>query len=232
MLTINTLLETEKGTEPFGIFIVADGMGGFHDGELASAIAARTAGEHIMQKLFLPGLVEQAPPKINDLLVEAVHLANQNVIKQTHMAGTTLTLAVVLGKMAHLAHVGDSRAYYYHQNTLNQLTRDHSVAARMVETGQITAEEAQNHPQQNVLYRALGQTDDFEVETISLNLAENSLLLLCSDGLWGMVPEKELTHSIANHTTPTKLVNDVVFAANTHGGHDNISVIVVKLERL
>ncbi|HEY84918.1 MAG TPA: serine/threonine-protein phosphatase, partial [Chloroflexi bacterium] len=181
--------------------------------------------------LYLPDLTRnensasQLP--INEVLNAAVIAANHAVLEQVPEAGTTLTIAVVTGHYAYLAHVGDSRAYLYHDGQLQQITQDHSLVARLVELGQATAEEALTHPQRNVLYRAIGQSGTLEVETYFQSLPVNAYLLICSDGLWGMVPDDEITHILASATTPEDGVDKLIDAANANGGDDNITAILV-----
>jgi len=231
LYTLSTYIESTNGVEPFGLFIVADGMGGYKKGEVASNLAARTAAGYIMSNLYLPDLIKnegsasQLP--INEVLNTAVITANHAVLEQVPEAGTTLTIAVVMGHYTYLAHVGDSRAYLYHESQLQQITQDHSLVARLVELGQATAEEALTHPQRNVLYRAIGQSGTLEVETYFQSLPGNTYLLMCSDGLWGMVPDDEIARILASTTSPDDGVNKLIDAANTNGGDDNITAILI-----
>lgn len=224
-------VESNQGLEPFGLFIVADGMGGYKKGDIASNIAAKTAADHILKHIYLPYLLEsnhtaqQAP--VNEVLVSAVLAANAAVLKYAPEGGTTLTIALLMGKYAYLAHVGDSRAYLYHNNQLKQITQDHSLVARLVELGQTTPEEALTHPQRNVLYRAIGQTGTLEVETYLQPMPANSYLLMCSDGLWGLVQDEEIIRIISSATSPEDGVNKLVDAANTNGGDDNITALLI-----
>ncbi len=228
--TFESFVESSVGEDPFGIFVVADGMGGYQKGDIASNLAARTAGAYMVRHVYLPYLTEdhsasQLP--LTEALQNAVHLANDAVVQQTPEGGTTLTMAVIMGRQAYLAHVGDSRAYLYHQGKLQQITQDHSLVARLVELGQATAEEAQTHPQRNVLYRAVGQTDSLEVETYLQAIPAEGFLLLCSDGLWGMVPDPQMTDILNAAPSPQAAANALIEAANANGGDDNISVIIV-----
>ncbi len=227
--TFESYLESSVGQDPFGIFVVADGMGGYQKGDIASNLAARTAAEYMIRHIYLPYLSKEqsaAQIPLTEALQNAVHLANDAVVQQTPEGGTTLTMAVVMGRQAYLAHVGDSRAYLYHRGKLQQITQDHSLVARLVELGQATAEEAQSHPQRNVLYRAVGQTDALEVETYLQPIPANGYLLLCSDGLWGMITDDEMTHILNEATSPQSAADALIDAANANGGDDNISVIL------
>ena len=228
--TFESYVESNAGKDPFGIFVVADGMGGYQKGDIASNLAARTAAGYIVRHVYLPYLTEShssAQIPLTEALQNAVHLANDAVVQETPEGGTTLTMAVTMGRQAYLAHVGDSRAYLYHRQTLQQITQDHSLVARLVELGQATAEEAQVHPQRNVLYRAIGQTDSLEVETYLQPVPAEGFLLLCSDGLWGMVPDDEMTKILNSAESPQHAANALIDAANANGGDDNISVVIV-----
>jgi len=129
-----------------------------------------------------------------------------------------------------IAHVGDSRAYAISTDGTSQiLTRDHSLVMRMIELGQLTAEEAQVHPQRNVLYRALGQGEPFASDISTSPLPDSGHILLCSDGLWGVVGEVEIIRIIAAAPSPQVASQLLVDAANTNGGPDNISAILIRL---
>jgi PPM family protein phosphatase len=218
----------------FGVFVVADGMGGHAEGEKASAISARIVATEIMQRVYLPLIQgketgDLSQPTIVESLVEAVQKANLVVREKVADGGTTLTAAVVRGEAAHIAHVGDSRAYWIeNQREIVQITRDHSVVQRLIELDQLTPEEAEHHEQRNVLYRAIGQNDEVEVEIHRKRLVSNSHLMLCSDGLWNMVPNDEIMDVIKNTSDPQEACDKLIALANAHGGSDNISVILVK----
>jgi PPM family protein phosphatase len=150
--------------------------------------------------------------------------------------GTTLTVALLIGDHAHIAQVGDSRAYLFNRSGLSadgalaaQLTNDHSLVARLVDIGQITAEEARSHPQRNLLYRSLGTDPTVDIDTYSQPLQEGDRLLLCSDGLTNHVEDAELAQIVLEHSAPDAICAKLVALANERGGRDNISVIVVQV---
>jgi serine/threonine protein phosphatase PrpC len=129
-----------------------------------------------------------------------------------------------------IAHVGDSRAYaLFPDGQTRVLTRDHSLVKRLVELGQITSEEADVHPQRNVLYRALGQGEPVDAEVISIPFPRSGHLLLCSDGLWGVIPETQVMEIISSASSPSQACQALVEAANQAGGPDNITVILLRL---
>lgn len=214
----------------FGIFIVADGMGGHHDGEKASAIAVKTVTTHLTQNVYLPILSGNTDvPPISEVMVMAVQKANNDIIKHVPEGGTTVTAVGVLGDLAYIAHVGDSRAYLITKDNIEQITRDHSLVQRLIELDQITQDEVHDHPQKNVLYRALGQNDNVEVDISTRRLPPNSRVLICSDGLWGLITEKDLFEIAMNHTDPQQACEKLVALANTNGGTDNITAIILKI---
>ncbi len=214
----------------FGIFIVADGMGGHHDGEKASAIAVKTITTHLTQNVYLPILSGNTDvPPISEVMVSAVQKANSEIIKHVPEGGTTVTAVGVLGDLAYIAHVGDSRAYLITKDNIEQITRDHSLVQRLIELDQITQDEVHDHPQKNVLYRALGQNDSVEVDISTRRLPPNSRILICSDGLWGLITEKDLFEIAMNNTDPQQACEKLVALANTNGGTDNITAIILKI---
>jgi len=216
----------------FGFFIVADGMGGHIEGEKASAVTTRVVASLIMNEVYLPMLARSNGldrPPLNEILVNAVQKANKEVLAQVPEGGTTVTAVVIVGDLAHVAHVGDSRAYLITGEGVEQITRDHSLVQRLIELGQLTPEEAATHTQKNVLYRALGQAEIVEVDTLTRRLQANSRLLVCSDGLWGLVTEPDLLDICMKNADPQQACEKLVALANAEGGIDNITVILLNI---
>jgi serine/threonine protein phosphatase PrpC len=230
-LAIDLTVQNDDGLTPMGLYIVADGMGGHQKGEIASSIAARVSARQIIQDVFMPFLSgeEQDSPRrpINEALIQSIQAANSAVYQQVPEAGTTLTVALVFGYKVYVAHVGDSRAYILNQATLSQITQDHSLVARLVELGQATPEDALTHAHRNVLYRAIGQAGSLEVDTYLQPFPVGSYLLLCSDGLWGMVSDREIADILMHAQSPKEALEKLVAAANQNGGDDNITAILV-----
>ena len=231
-LIVESVMEGDQILETIGLFVVADGMGGHQAGEVASALAARIVASYLLQDIYIPYLrqathqADQLP--LTEALQQAVEAANQAVHDQVPGSGTTLTCALIIGARAYLAHVGDSRAYLYYNQELKQITRDHSYVDKLVELGQISAEAAAVHPQRNVLYRAVGQGDQLEIDIYLLDLPSGSRLLLCSDGLWGMLADSIIQAVLASARSPQDACQDLIAAANEAGGRDNITAIVVE----
>lgn len=215
----------------FGMFVVADGMGGHQDGEKASALAARTVATYVLSTILLPlmtGENENQDP-ITEMLTAAIVKANGEVIRHVPDGGTTVTSMVIIGDLAYIAHVGDSRLYLLTKDSIEQLTRDHSLVQRLIELDQLTPAEAAEHPNKNMLYRALGQNETIEVDTLTRRLPPKSRLLLCSDGLWNMVEDKEIVEIVKQTANPQEACNKLIALANTRGGGDNVTVLLLHM---
>lgn len=232
LFTLTTLIASDTRQIPFGFYIVADGMGGHQYGEVASAIAIRAMANYVVQKLYLPLLsIPSRPPEqsLQEIMQEGVMEAHRAILKQAPGGGTTMTAVLILGDQMTISHVGDSRAYAISSDRqVEIITRDHSLVKRLVELGQITTEEASSHPQRNVLYRALGQGEPFDPDIITAQIPDGGHLLICSDGLWGVISQEEIIYQIASNPTPYLACKKMVDAANKAGGPDNISVILVR----
>jgi PPM family protein phosphatase len=218
----------------FGIFIVADGMGGHSEGEKASSITAKTVMQELLKSVYLPMLQESDMdsdrPTVTEALTTAIERANLAVREQVRDGGTTITAVVILGDQAYLGHVGDSRAYLISENhDVEQLTRDHSVVQRLIELGQLTPEEAETHDQRNVLYRAVGQNEEVDVDILRRRLPPNAYVLICSDGLWGMIEKNDIRDIVANAISPQDACDKLISLANTNGGTDNITAVLLKM---
>jgi serine/threonine protein phosphatase PrpC len=234
LLTLEISQLGHLSPEPLGFFALADGMGGHEAGEQASALAVRVVTHHLINAIFKSYLFNEprdaSQPPLNEVLVSAVMAANMAVHAQVPGGGTTLTCALILGGWAYLAHVGDSRAYLWADNRLRQITKDHSLVDRLVEMGQISSDDALSHPQRNVLYRAVGQGEALEVDTYvePLPSAGRYRLLLCCDGLWGMIGDEQLEKVLRSTATPQEACDQLVELANAAGGQDNITAVVVE----
>ncbi len=217
----------------FGLFVVADGMGGHSLGERASGVAARTITRTALGAI-LPSLLadpqsEVERPLLKEVMEQAMESANRAVNAGVPEGGTTLTCALIIGEQLVMAHVGDSRAYLITDDTFEQLTRDHSLVQRLQELGQLSPAEAAVHPQRNVLYRAVGQGDGLEVDVESRRMSPGTRLLLCSDGLWGLVPDEKLESIVRTEPSLQAACEAMVAAANAAGGPDNITALLVRL---
>lgn len=233
ILVMSTLSANNGGHLPIGLFIVADGMGGHKHGEIASSLAVRTVAREVLRKVMI-GLLEihPTPPEegIQEILEQSVSEAHRIIMREAQGGGTTLTAVLIVNKQMSIAHVGDSRAYAITpEGQVSLLTRDHSLVKRMMELGHLTEEEASIHPQRNVLYRALGQGEPFRPDISTTLVPTPGYLLLCSDGLWGLVAQSEIVRIIQSAPSPEMACQMLIDAANQAGGPDNISAILVKL---
>lgn len=232
LLAITATLAGNAANPLFGLYIVADGMGGHQFGEVASNTAVRSVAGYIMRKfhtyLFKPAA---APPEesLQDIMLAAVQEAQRAIQRQAPGSGTTLTAALVLGDQVTITHVGDSRAYVVQPDgRVEPITRDHSLVKRLEELGHLSASEAAAYPNRNVLYRALGQGELLEPDIFTIAFPQPGYLMLCSDGLWGVVAEQDIFRVISEAPTLQRACYNLVAAANAAGGPDNISVILVQ----
>lgn len=227
-----SLANSNDNLPDFGVFMVADGMGGHQEGERASAIAVRLVSRYVTEHIFVPLLNQQLNdpdrPSITDVLRGALQEANEVVTEAIPEGGTTATVAVLLGELVYIAHVGDSRAYLLSKDGIEQITRDHSLVQRLIELGQLTAEEAADYPQRNLLYKAIGQSDTLEPDTLTRRLQPGMRLMLCSDGLWNLVPEETILDYARRYDRPQELSKQLIDLANERGGSDNITVVLLQ----
>ena len=207
-------------------FIVADGMGGQAAGEIASQMLIDTV------KNFLPAVPE---PWSEDILKKAILKSNAAILREAAKnsnyrgMGTTATILHIYNRRAYYAHVGDSRLYRLKNKNLEQITQDHSYVENLVRKGEITAEEARNHPMKNILTQAVGAVENILVDTASFTVNAGDTFLLCTDGLTNMLEDKEIAEILLTSENPAE---NLVQAALNNGGLDNVSVIVVGVDEL
>ncbi|WMI80425.1 Stp1/IreP family PP2C-type Ser/Thr phosphatase [Anaerotignum sp. MB30-C6] len=210
------------------LFIVADGMGGCNAGEVASRYAIDSFLYYIRQERDT-----HCQEDIPDLLTEAMVASNKAVYEKSNSGrefaemGTTLVAAAVQDGKIFVAYVGDSRAYLFRKKELNPLTTDHSYVMELVKVGSITREEAATHPKRNIITRAVGIKETVETDAIVENAMKGDILLLCTDGLSGMLSDKDMAEIIGKRMTLEKKAQRLVEMANERGGYDNISLILV-----
>ncbi|NTW00534.1 MAG: serine/threonine-protein phosphatase [Oscillochloris sp.] len=228
-----TTLPREGSDLSVGLFIVADGMGGHQGGEVASRLAVRTVVHQVLSQLVLPALDDSMSTALQPLMVSAVQAANQAIWEAAQAMGTdmgtTCTAVLMVGHGLYIAHVGDSRAYLYEPGGLRQITNDHSTVGRLIQLGQLDPSEAREHPLRNQLYRTVGQQPQVMVDFIYQPVGLSSHLLLCSDGLWGLVNVLEIEQALMRSPWPQDTCNELIALANLAGGEDNISAVVVSL---
>jgi protein phosphatase len=219
-----------------GLFVVCDGMGGAPAGEVASEMAIRTI-THQLTDNFVDSGVPESPPFMPHTarLLAAVRRSNELIYGQAQKdprqagMGTTVVSAWIRGQIAGVAHVGDSRAYLWHNDRLEPLTRDHSLIEAHIEAGLVDEGKQLPPAQQNVLMRVLGREPAVDVDVAEVPVQSGDYVLLCSDGLTRMVPDTELANAIRTLQEPQQICDHLIAAANENGGADNITVVVVEV---
>jgi len=233
VLALTSTISGSAESIPFGLYVVADGMGGHQFGEVASNAAVRIMGGNIMKKFhsYLFNLPTQTlQESLQELMETSITEAHQYVQREAPGSGTTVTAALVLGQQVTIAHVGDSRAYsVYPDGRVDPITRDHSLVKRLEELGHLSKDEAANFPHRNVLIRALGQGEALEADIFTVPFPQSGYLMICSDGLWGVIDEKDIYRSIIEAPNLHRACQNMVEAANAAGGPDNITVILAQM---
>jgi serine/threonine protein phosphatase PrpC len=233
LLAITSTISGSNGNVPFGLYIVADGMGGHQYGEVASNSAIRVIAGDVMRAFhsYLFNLPTQPlQESLQEIMEAAIKNAHRTVQKDAPGSGTTVTAALIIGQQVTVAHIGDSRAYaVYPDRRIETVTRDHSLVKRLEELGHLSKDEAANFPHRNVLIRALGQGEVLEADIFTIPFPRPGYLLLCSDGLWGVVNDQEISRTIVEAPTLHRACQNLLEAANLAGGPDNITLILVQL---
>ena len=222
------------------LFVLSDGIGGQANGEVASAMAVETIVTHCLEFSADRSTYNGDEPKfgISDRtkhLVRAAYLANRTILgasvndPQFQGMGATLVAAWIDGLRLSLVHVGDSRAYLLRGGNLESLTSDHTLVAEQVRNGLLTLEQAQTNPLRRILIRALGAREEVEIDVHEHELRGGDVLLLCTDGLTGMVPESEITDVLLHERDAQSAADRLVASANDHGGDDNVTVLLVRI---
>ena len=224
------------------IFILADGMGGYNGGEIASRMAVESTSnyiksnfskmeEDINKKKSLSNDKNIEKEEVMKLLKASIQYANMVVYeeakKDTELEGmgTTLDICLIYNSKVYIGHIGDSRVYRIRNDVMRKLTKDHSYVQQLVEDGKITREEALHHPKKNMLTKALGCTPYIEPDLRARVINKNDIILMCSDGLTNMVAEEEIYNITKKN--PKNAVNELITLANNNGGYDNITVLII-----
>jgi len=230
----NTYILGVSDPSEIGIFAVADGMGGHLSGEIASSTAINTVTNKLLASLISPNFKNKREMEVDALegIIEEAFLEAQNeVLRSAPGGGTTLTVAVCFGGHVAWGHVGDSRLYHMDKlSKLYRITHDHSLVGRLVELGQLSEDEVEDHPQKNVLIKALGQLDGFKVDHGHFMIQHGEKIILCSDGLWGQVSDRNILKLTKAFEDLSQACSALVQSANDAGGPDNISMIMVEYQ--
>ena len=237
LTTLESYIEDGTKIKFWGIYALADGVGGHEDGEIASSLAVRLFAKSLIETLLLSGLrlnnTTFSKESVRQALIKAVAIANRMIYtrgqtKSCRM-GTTLAALLIINSTAYIVNVGDSRVYIREKKQFRQITKDDSLVAKLVDAGEITPEEIYSHPQRNIITHCLGTQKDLLVRPSVQKLKSGNSLLLCSDGLWEMVRDNEIKDIIAKNHNPQTACKRLIQAAIEGGGSDNISVILVKV---
>lgn len=211
------------------LFILADGMGGYNGGEVASKLAVTSAKNYILSNFEKNNSDKDT---ILDLVKNSSQYANMVVYEKAKenpelsKMGTTLDICLIYQSKAFISHIGDSRIYRIRKDFMRKLTKDHSYVQQLIDEGKITKEESLKHPKKNMLMKALGCTPFIEPEAMIKGFIKEDVILMCSDGLTNMVSEERIKQIIKeNPTDATKLL---VQEANDNGGNDNITAIIIR----
>jgi PPM family protein phosphatase len=235
LLTAEIMQFTQAGSQVIGLYAVADGMGGTCAGEVASKIIIETITREVTQKVWLPRF---ASPDVQldyaAILQAAIEQANTDVLNartqaQTDM-GSTVVAALLIGNHAHIANVGDSRAYLITRDQITQITKDHSLVQALVDHGTIRAEEVRTHPRRNYILRNVGAQPQLQVDLYQVTIEPSQSLLLCCDGLWEKVLDEQIRDLVNRHANPQDACRALIRAANENGGDDNITCVLVRVE--
>jgi len=214
------------------LFVAADGMGGHEAGEVASKMAVEVICREAMARLSQ--VHTESPETLENILDEAFQAANNSIKDHSETLGndmgTTLTAAAVYrGELALVANVGDSRAYLMREQVLHQITRDHSLVARMVEQNRLSPEEARNHPHSNILLRTVGTERNVDIDIFTVELEKGDRLLLCTDGLWGEIEDQDIEAILNHYADPRVVCREMTRAALHGGGKDNVTTVLVEI---
>ena len=215
-----------------GVVAVADGVGGHSAGDVASRLTVEALSRET--DILRTEVAEGQPLDAASWITRAANAANQAVFSEREAMlsdmGSTLVMALLVGRSATVLNVGDSRAYWLTPSGMRQVTTDHSLVQRLIAIGQLTPEEARNHPQKSVIYRVMGDTVKLAYDLFEVSLSPGEALLLCSDGLTDMVEDRVLWYVWHEASSPQAACEELVDLANEAGGYDNITVVIAQLE--
>ncbi len=217
---------------PYGLFVVADGVGGLKDGSRASQTVVNTLAMHFDPIWpVITAVSDQTVKRLRQQLKKAIYNANDAIQEMTsdseERMASTITCALLLDQVLIVANAGDSRTYLFRQNQLEQITRDHSLVAWLIDQEHITAEQALTHPYRNVLTHALGVTEKPQVDLFTQRLFAGDWLLLCSDGIWGTLADEQLEKYLETAVSPQEIGPTFMKEAQDHT--DDLSLILVQI---
>lgn len=214
----------------FAWSLICDGMGGANGGDVASNLAVSEVSNYLDENLSENMSLEE----IKVLMYNAIENANNKIFEKSlkhaefSNMGTTIVLCIVKDKTLSIMYAGDSRVYLLSKSGITQLTKDHSVVQEMVDSGEITPEDAKNHPQKNIITRALGVRENIQLDYVKENLNSNDIILLCTDGLTNEISDDNIYNFCMNNAI-SEIPEKLIRAANISGGRDNITVSVAQI---
>ncbi len=226
----DSLLVSENNDKGLNLYILADGMGGYKGGEIASKVAVTAVKKYITEKF---DTISKDKESILDLIDDSIDFANSAIYDESEQdeelqdMGTTLEVLLIYKSKVYIGHIGDSRIYRIRKGKMKKITTDHSYVEKLIQDGEITREEAYNHPKKNLLIKALGTDKVVEPDLLYTVLNKNDILLMCSDGLTNMIRENEILDIILSSEEQKDVTEILVDKANEAGGLDNISVIII-----
>lgn len=211
------------------LYILADGMGGYKGGEIASRVAVTATEKYIKEKFYL--LERRDRKSILKIIEDGIEFANTAIYEESEVdeelqdMGTTIEVCLIYKNKAYIGHIGDSRIYQIRNNKMERVTTDHSYVEKLVRDGEITREESYTHPKKNLLIKALGTDEKAEPDLIDISIQKDDILLICSDGLTNMIREDEILKIVEENEK--EAVDLLIEKANENGGLDNITVIII-----
>lgn len=226
------LCEKLEGIDGLYLYIVADGMGGHNAGEVASSMAVGEVAFYLKENIEALKLGDK---EIRDLIRNAISYANEKIYKTSIIKsnclgmGTTLSMVLLKDNRIYIGHVGDSRIYLIRNNAILRLTEDHSLVAELIKSGTIKPEEANSHPQKNVITKALGTEYTIEPDISQIDLQWDDYILICTDGLSNAVCEDDMINTIINTSDLNEACDLLINKAKERGGFDNITAVVVQM---
>lgn len=209
-------------------FIIADGMGGHNSGEVASKLAVDYTSKQILEYPESLCREESVLASIKEIMEKANSYVYAKSLEHRENAGmgTTLIIAVICEQKLYIGHIGDSRVYHIRDGRMSRITTDHSFIEELIKTGSLTREEAERHPKRNIITRALGCSEEIEIDFYSCEIEGSDIFVMCTDGLTNMVTENEIMEVLEKMEDPELTCDELVQRANRMGGEDNITVIV------
>lgn len=213
------------------LYIIADGMGGHKAGEIASELAIDLISQDFNEYFHEESFTEE---EIKEFIEASINKANKEIYNKSleeesySGMGTTVTLAYIYNDNLYIGHVGDSRAYAIQKGVIRQITEDHSLVEELIKNGSISKEEAKHHPQRNIITRAVGTSENIEIDIIVLPIKMVEIFLLCTDGLTSMLDDEEIQEVLTNSQDMQLACEKLVKLSNNRGGYDNITVLAIK----